>query len=221
MTIDLDTLRKTAEAATPGPWEASAEYDTEGRRVYTVSPEGNPEDNVCQLAPDLNGSANVEHIATFDPPTVLALIAEIESLRTRFSAMRAGRDSERSRADKNANALERMEQRALGAEANIEAALEVSRARLTNIEQAERRAAHAVADYEAAEQAVARVRESWDEYKSKLGAQIPEYYRRNIDGALTGHWITAGGTPTGEFADVCSCGKSYWPCTALDGDGRG
>ena len=70
-------------------------------------------------------------------------------------------------------------------------------------------------------QAVARVRESWNEYKSKLGAQIPEHYRRNIDGALTGHWMTAGGTPTGELADVCSCGKSYWPCDALDGDGRG
>lgn len=74
---------------------------------------------------------------------------------------------------------------------------------------------------EQAEQAVARVRESWNEYKSKLGAQIPEHYRRNIDGALTGHWMTAGGTPTGELAEVCSCGKSYWTCDSLDGDTRG
>ncbi len=111
--------------------------------------------------------ADGEHVDIITPAVVLALIAEIESLRTRFSTMRAGRDSERSRADVNANALERMAQRALGAEANVEAALEVSRARLTNIEQAERRASQAVADCKAAEQAVARVRELGDAWKSR------------------------------------------------------
>lgn len=89
--------------------------------------------------------ADGEHIDIITPPVVLELITEIESLRTRFNGMRAGRDSERSRADKNANALERMEQRALGAEANLEAALNVSRDRLSRLEQAE--------------QAVQRVRE--------------------------------------------------------------
>lgn len=35
------------------------------------------------------------------------------------------------------------------------------------------------------------------------------------------HTKQLGGTPTGEFAYVCSCGKSYWPCTALDGENHG
>lgn len=130
--------------------------------------------------------ADGEHIDIITPAVVLELITEVESLRTRFSAMRAGRDSERSRADVNANALERLEQRALGAEANIEAALEVSRARLTNIEQAERRAAQAVADYEAAEQAVARVREVAAEYRPSIPEEVLHEVMKDILRALDG-----------------------------------
>lgn len=155
MTINLDELRKIAEAATPGPWvldgfaeggcsEGCCEEYTR-LSVYSVTNRGEV------VASEVTAQRNADYFDAFDPPAVLALLSRLEQ----------------------------------------------------------------------AEQAVQRVQQGWDEYKSKLGAQIPEYYRRNIDGALTGHWMTAGGTPTGEFADVCSCGKSYWPCTALDGDGRG
>lgn len=67
---------------------------------------------------------------------------------------------------------------------------------------------------EQSEQTVARVRVLSRDYV------IPESVQILIDRALDGHTKQLGGTPTGEFADVCSCGKSYWPCTALDGDTR-
>lgn len=54
--------------------------------------------------------ADGEHIDIITPAVVRELIEEIESLRTRFKGMRASRDSERSRADKNAHKLEQAEQ---------------------------------------------------------------------------------------------------------------
>ena len=30
--------------------------------------------------------------------------------------------------------------------------------------------------------------------------------------AMQEHYKVMGGTPTGDFADICSCGRSYWPC---------
>lgn len=40
-----------------------------------------------------------------------------------------------------------------------------------------------------------------------------------VDQPLSGeHQKTLGGTPTGDFADVCSCGTSYWPCDKADDD---
>ena len=96
--------------------------------------------------------ADGEHIDIITPPVVLELITEIESQRAQLATARKARDKvakanagHSARADLYANALERMEQRALGAEANLEAALDVSRDRLSRLEQAE--------------QAVQRVRE--------------------------------------------------------------
>lgn len=75
--IDAETLaewKTIAEAATPGPWEVDSSIGTD-------------EAFVC----DGNGMArayvrdgqieDIRHIATFDPPTVLALIAEVEQLQ--------------------------------------------------------------------------------------------------------------------------------------------
>lgn len=96
--------------------------------------------------------ADGEHIDIITPPVVLELITEIESQRAQLATARKARDKiakanvgHSACADLYANSLERMEQRALGAEANLEAALNVSRDRLSRLEQAE--------------QAVARVRE--------------------------------------------------------------
>jgi hypothetical protein len=65
VTLDLDALEAVAKAATPGPWGASRS----GLKVisadgWLVAEAWNPQ------------SANVAHIAAFDPPTVLALIEQ-------------------------------------------------------------------------------------------------------------------------------------------------
>lgn len=84
----------------------------------------------------------------------------------------------------------------------------------------------------AAEAAIARVREVLEHHTfvadDKYGdLAASQYYgdseleavaAKSITRALDGeHTKQLGGTPTGEFADVCSCGKSYWPCDSLDG----
>lgn len=72
MTINLDTLRKTAEAATPGPWEASDRgigyevHDASGYELNSGMRETFTE-------------SDATHIATFDPPTVLELIDRAEA----------------------------------------------------------------------------------------------------------------------------------------------
>lgn len=76
----LAELRRIAEAATQGPWDRS-EGDTD---IYIV---GGCDRDVAHI--DLLGLANARaqdrdnarHIAAFDPPTVLALLDEIERLR--------------------------------------------------------------------------------------------------------------------------------------------
>lgn len=84
----------------------------------------------------------------------------------------------------------------------------------------------------AAEAAISRVREVLEHHTfvadDKYGdLAASQYYgdseldavaAKSITRALDGeHTKQLGGTPTGEFADVCSCGKSYWPCDSLDG----
>jgi hypothetical protein len=76
----LAELRAKAEAATPGPWEARVfrdHADTAKGRVFFRGdeyPQTNTRD--CHLIiPD------AEHIAAFDPPTVLALLDEIARLK--------------------------------------------------------------------------------------------------------------------------------------------
>lgn len=63
--LDLDALEAVARAATPGPWHQGAHYIGAG---------GEPHDPEVQV-----GQASVipdaKHMAAFDPPTVLALIA--------------------------------------------------------------------------------------------------------------------------------------------------
>jgi len=136
MTTDLDNLRKVAEAATPGPWEMREGNPQMGGRNFTLRVQGKAGIRMSAHCYGFNGDP--EFIATFDPPTILALLSRLEQaesalsnqtstvktlaernielteqkrvMNVRFDAMRAGRDSERSRADKNANKLEQAEQ---------------------------------------------------------------------------------------------------------------
>lgn len=86
MTLDLEALKRVAEAATPGPWEVS---DADVRTSAFVRARGFG--HVCNAPvpyhdwhePEANRESqarkNIAHIATFDPPTVLALIARCEA----------------------------------------------------------------------------------------------------------------------------------------------
>lgn len=82
MTINLDTLRKTAEAEETQKWGGWAfeEDDFDGYCIYI-----NDGDNFGRsyVAKDLTqgeseGESTAEFIATFDPPTVLALLSRLE-----------------------------------------------------------------------------------------------------------------------------------------------
>ena len=58
---------EVAEATTPGPWDA-VKGATYGWWVELL--------NLADVAIDLHGE-NAQHIAAFDPPTVLALLDEV------------------------------------------------------------------------------------------------------------------------------------------------
>ena len=91
MILNLDELRKVAEApgVRPGPWHV---YDRGiGYEVH--------DENDYELTGGMRETfdkTDAEFIATFDPPTVLALITELEIFRRRFDAMRRQRDGYRN-----------------------------------------------------------------------------------------------------------------------------
>jgi len=82
MTSDrLEELRRIAEAATPGPWWVDgweARTKDGDRFIANIAPafQGASPDASCWEV-----DANIQHIAAFDPPTVLALLDEIERLQ--------------------------------------------------------------------------------------------------------------------------------------------
>lgn len=88
--LDLDALEAVAKAATQGKWEADGEERIAlGCRclgcwervagVWCVS----SADGV-----DLAAQADAEHIAAFDPPTALALIARVRELEQKLARER-------------------------------------------------------------------------------------------------------------------------------------
>lgn len=70
---------------------------------------------------------------------------------------------------------------------------------------------------EAAEAKIAEVEAAIEKYEYDIPGHGDLIETRLVRAALTGHWKALGGTPTGDLADVCACGKSYWPCDSLDG----
>lgn len=85
----LSELRRIAEAATPGPWEVALGSGIavctqvvgwrDGKVVFVA--DCLPDDALDVAEPDHR--PNLDYIATFDPPTVLALLDEVEQLITK------------------------------------------------------------------------------------------------------------------------------------------
>ena len=87
MNKDLDTLRKVAEAATLGSWEAEPYLygvDDDGR-IRVTSPYDRGSYNLAEsVLPH-----DAEHIATFDPPTVIELIEQVEYYKRKNETLSA------------------------------------------------------------------------------------------------------------------------------------
>lgn len=77
MTINLDTLRKIAEAATPGPWETLGGQGPFGTHAVCHRMEQGTLVEIAYRDAHFD-KANATHIATFDPPAVLALLSRLE-----------------------------------------------------------------------------------------------------------------------------------------------
>lgn len=74
MSIDLTHLRKVVEAATPGPWSGDTAGHGEPWEVFAHD----GSDYELFVADCGTGMSNAAYIATFDPPTVRALLDRIE-----------------------------------------------------------------------------------------------------------------------------------------------
>lgn len=77
MSDNLDNLRKVAEAATPGPWETLGGQGPFGTHAVCHRMEQGTLVEIAYRDAHFD-KANAVHIATFDPPTVLALLTRLE-----------------------------------------------------------------------------------------------------------------------------------------------
>ena len=79
--MTLPELRAVAEAATPGPWEVTECLDvwvSQSGDGIEVAQTGNHEWIGASNMTEASMKANGRYIATFDPPTVLALLGKME-----------------------------------------------------------------------------------------------------------------------------------------------
>lgn len=77
--LDLDGLEKVAREATPGEWGAVSRYvGVASGGGFIAECRNFPGDSKVAMA-----EANARHIATFDPPTVLALLSQARLLKER------------------------------------------------------------------------------------------------------------------------------------------
>lgn len=82
----LAELQRAAEAATPGPWQVTDfnEGMCPPRPLWGVITEDfDGCDDSFEVEIHTGGKADAQHIAAFDPPTVLALLAEVAEYRAR------------------------------------------------------------------------------------------------------------------------------------------
>ena len=81
--------RAIAKAATPGPWEASFPPIYKGWRVEAINGDSQTNGGFA-IAYEMIGSdveANARHIATFDPPTILAMLDERAADKARIARL--------------------------------------------------------------------------------------------------------------------------------------
>ena len=81
--IDIKAIKAAAEAATPGPWiEAGPSYGEPKPRFFNSVVTGEDEDgdwlDICCSTSD-NTDADMTHIATANPATIIALIDRLEA----------------------------------------------------------------------------------------------------------------------------------------------
>lgn len=78
--LNLDDLEAIARAATPGPW-LIGNSQMFGPHAITRDAAGLTQVQDAWICDADAGHPNAAHIATFDPPTVLALITELKSTK--------------------------------------------------------------------------------------------------------------------------------------------
>lgn len=113
--MELNELRKVAESATPGPWEID-NLD----RVVRTRDRGIVHDDSCADSEEWLANTDAPFIATFDPPSVLALLSRLEQaeqdrdkLMNRLDAMRRQRDGYRNQLRKTEQQVQRVRELAL------------------------------------------------------------------------------------------------------------
>jgi hypothetical protein len=93
--LDLDALKRLADAATHGPWRWEIESDPRGWIAGVTADAG---DVVCDPPPDdceqsrLRWLQNAAYIAAVGPETVKALIARVEAAEAALQQRRAAGD---------------------------------------------------------------------------------------------------------------------------------
>lgn len=87
MSKNLDQLRQIAENATPGPWMEFHENGTPGEYEAFICPPATGA-RLVDYAPRDQRDKDALYIATFDPPTVLALIERVEAAEAALASQR-------------------------------------------------------------------------------------------------------------------------------------
>ena len=99
MTLDLDELGRIASAATPGVWKADAASQHIWALLDGLVEVSVAEANTLGELTATQGVFNRNHIAAFDPPTALALIARARDAERLEKAV--GQIGRRARSDGN------------------------------------------------------------------------------------------------------------------------
>ena len=89
MKTNIEELKRKAEAATPGPWRAAISSSMVNSVCTTF-------ETVCETGKNIDDAL---YIAAANPAAILALIAEIDSLRDEVNGLTGELDRERERLD--------------------------------------------------------------------------------------------------------------------------
>ena len=151
-TLDLATLRVIAEGATEGPWRIYTVTDSGGRSAAVETAWAHDEQGEdTELVTDWCSPDDAAHIAAFDPPTVLALIARVTAAESSLARY----------------IVERTRFGDAMAAAAVPAVVDAIMRELTA--DSDKRAREATARAEAAEAKIAAVRELAGEWESSAG----------------------------------------------------